>query len=58
MCAAPKSHALPDLTIAAGAITNGLHFATDNPKDFPIPDLRLYQLPRLGSATENPDKLR
>src|SRR5580704_12641030 len=37
--------ALPDLTIAAVAITNRLHFATDNPKDFPMGDLRLYPLP-------------
>jgi len=37
--------ALPDLTIAAVAITNGLHFATDNPKDFPMSDLRFYPLP-------------
>jgi predicted nucleic acid-binding protein len=39
--------ALPDLTIAAVAITNALHFATDNPRDFPMPDLRFYPLPRL-----------
>jgi predicted nucleic acid-binding protein len=36
--------ALPDLTIAAVAITNGLHFATDNPKDFPMRELRFYRL--------------
>ena len=42
--------ALPDLTIAAVAITNGLHFATDNPKDFPMHDLRFYPLPRAGSV--------
>ena len=36
---------LPDLTIAAVAITNGLQFATDNPKDFPMSELRLYPLP-------------
>src|SRR6266700_3625825 len=35
---------LPDLTIAAVAITNGLQFATDNPKDFPMSELRLYPL--------------
>jgi predicted nucleic acid-binding protein len=40
-----RTLALPDLTIAAVAITNGLDFATDNPKDFPMPDLRLYPLP-------------
>jgi predicted nucleic acid-binding protein len=37
--------ALPDLTIAAVAITNKLQLATDNPRDFPMPELRLYPLP-------------
>ncbi len=37
--------ALPDLTIAAIAIRNGLLLATDNPKDFPMPELRFYPLP-------------
>ncbi len=37
--------ALPDLTVAAVAITNGLQLATDNPKDFPMSELRLYPLP-------------
>ena len=37
--------ALPDLTIAAVVITNGLDLATDNPKDFPMSDLRFYPLP-------------
>jgi predicted nucleic acid-binding protein len=37
--------ALPDLTIAAVAIRNGLLLATDNPKDFPMRELRLYSLP-------------
>jgi predicted nucleic acid-binding protein len=37
--------ALPDLTVAALAISNGLQLATDNPKDFPMPELRLYPLP-------------
>ena len=40
---------LPDLTIAAVAITNGLHFATHNPKDFPMSSLRSYLLPRAGN---------
>jgi predicted nucleic acid-binding protein len=40
--------ALPDLTIAAVAIINGLHLATDNPKDFPMPELRV--LPRAGGS--------
>ena len=43
--------ALPDLTIAAVAIINGLRFATDNRKDFPMPELHFYALPRAeGSA--------
>ena len=37
--------ALPDLMVAAVAITNGLQLATDNPKDFPMSELRLYPLP-------------
>ena len=40
-----RTLALPDLTIAAVAITHGLSLATDNPKDFPMPELRLYPLP-------------
>lgn len=36
--------ALPDVTIAAVAITNGLLLATDNPKDFPMRALRFYPL--------------
>jgi len=36
--------ALPDLTVAAVAIRNGLELATDNPKDFPMAELRLYPL--------------
>jgi predicted nucleic acid-binding protein len=42
--------ALPDPTIAAVAITNGLRFATDNPKDFPMSQLRLHPLPRAGGV--------
>jgi predicted nucleic acid-binding protein len=37
--------ALPDLTIAAVAIHNGILLATDNPKDFPMPELKLRSLP-------------
>jgi predicted nucleic acid-binding protein len=37
-----RTLSLPDLTIAAVAITNGLQFATDNSKDFPMPDLQFY----------------
>lgn len=40
--------ALPDLTIAAVAITNGLRLATDNLKDFPMPELRFHPVPRIG----------
>jgi predicted nucleic acid-binding protein len=36
--------ALPDLAIAAVAITNKLQLATDNSKDFPMAELRLYPL--------------
>jgi predicted nucleic acid-binding protein len=35
---------LPDLTIAAVAITNKLQLATDNSRDFPMTALRLYPL--------------
>jgi predicted nucleic acid-binding protein len=41
-----RTLALPDLTIAAVAITNGLHLATDNQKDFPMSGLRFRRLPR------------
>src|SRR5579864_545561 len=37
--------ALPDLTVAAVAIRNGMLLATDNPKDFPMPELQLFPLP-------------
>jgi predicted nucleic acid-binding protein len=40
-----KTLALPDLTVAAVAIGNGLYLATDNSKDFPMSELRLYPLP-------------
>jgi len=36
--------ALPDLTVAAVAIRNDLLLATDNPKDFPMRELRMYSL--------------
>src|SRR5437870_4797729 len=36
--------ALPDLTVAAIAIHHGLLLATDNSKDFPMAELRLYSL--------------
>jgi predicted nucleic acid-binding protein len=40
-----RTLALPDLTVAAVAITNGLPLATDNPRDFPMAELHLYPLP-------------
>lgn len=36
---------LPDVTIAAVAITHDLSLITDNRKDFPMPELRLFPLP-------------
>jgi predicted nucleic acid-binding protein len=45
--------ALPHLTIAAVAITNGLDLATDNPKDFTMPDLRFYLLPSAEGLGED-----
>ncbi|SRR5260221_704972 len=35
---------LPDLTVAAVAIRNGLLLLTDNLKDFSMPELRLHSL--------------
>ena len=42
-----KGHtlSLPDVTIAAVALTHGLTLLTDNRKDFPMPELALYALP-------------
>lgn len=37
--------ALPDATIAAVALANGLALVTDNRKDFPMPELRFHTLP-------------
>jgi tRNA(fMet)-specific endonuclease VapC len=44
---AKKGHtiSLPDITIAAVALANGLTLATDNRKHFPMPGLRLLPLP-------------
>lgn len=36
---------LPDATIAAVALAHDLTLVTDNVKDFPMPELRLYPLP-------------
>ena len=35
---------LPDLTVAAVAIRNGLLLLTDNLRDFPMPELQLHSL--------------
>jgi predicted nucleic acid-binding protein len=40
-----RTLALPDLTVAAVAICNGLLLATDNHKDFPMQDLQFCKLP-------------
>jgi predicted nucleic acid-binding protein len=40
-----KTIALADATIAAVAITHRLSLLTDNVKDFPMKELRLYPLP-------------
>ena len=42
-----KGHtlSLPDVTIAAVALTHGLTLLTDNRKDFPMAELALYSLP-------------
>lgn len=36
---------LPDTLIAATALEHGLTLMTDNRKDFPMPELRFYDLP-------------
>ena len=36
---------LPHLTVAAVALHNGLALATDNVRDFPMPELRLLPMP-------------
>jgi len=47
---AKKGHtiALPDITIAAVALANGLILATDNRKHFPMLELRFLPLPEAG----------
>ncbi|MEO8051045.1 MAG: type II toxin-antitoxin system VapC family toxin [Acidobacteriota bacterium] len=42
-----KGHALslPDVTVAAVAVTNGLTLLTDNQKHFPMKELHLMKLP-------------
>ncbi len=41
-----RTVALADALIAAVTIPEGLALATDNPKDFPMAELKLYPLPR------------
>lgn len=40
-----RTIALPDVTISAVALANGLTLVTDNLKDFPMPDLQRLQFP-------------
>jgi predicted nucleic acid-binding protein len=40
---------LPDVIIAAVALAFDLTLATDNRKDFPMPDLRFLDLPQTAS---------
>ena len=40
-----RTLALPDVTIAAVALAHKLTLLTGNPKDFPMSELRLYELP-------------
>ncbi|MGA8027904.1 MAG: type II toxin-antitoxin system VapC family toxin [Bryobacteraceae bacterium] len=37
-----RTLSLPDVTIAAVCLTHDLTLMTDNPKDFPMPELRLH----------------
>ena len=40
-----RTLALPDVTVAAVALAHGLILLTGNRKDFPMPELKLYDLP-------------
>ena len=40
-----KSLGLPDMIVAATALEYDLTLMTDNRKDFPIPDLKFFDLP-------------
>jgi predicted nucleic acid-binding protein len=42
---------LADALIAAVALKNGLSLATDNRRDFPMPDLKLFPLPDSAEST-------
>ena len=44
-----KTIDLPDVIIAAVALTFDLTLATDNRRDFPMPDLRFLDLPQTAS---------
>ena len=46
--------ALPDVTIAAVALANGLTLVTDNKKHFPMPELLLLPLPEDGQTAGPP----
>jgi predicted nucleic acid-binding protein len=41
-----RTLALPDVTIAAVALAHKLILLTGNQKDFPMPELRVYDLPQ------------
>lgn len=41
-----RSLSLADCLIAAAAICNNYELATDNIKDFPMPELKLYTMPK------------
>ena len=38
---------LPDVIIAATSLNLGLHLATDNIRDFPMSELKLFSLPTI-----------
>ena len=40
-----RTLSLPDVTVAAVALTNDLILLTGNMKDFPMPELHIYPLP-------------
>jgi predicted nucleic acid-binding protein len=44
-----RTLSLPDVTVAAVALSHHLVLATNNHKDFPMPELTLYPLPEASS---------
>lgn len=48
-----RTLALPDVTIAAVALSHGLALLTGNPKDFPMPELKLFALPEPGAPRDS-----